>query len=193
VSWAGGSTEPHLLAALSFLNSEGQLIAQEFFVADGPPSDQSIVTASLLSSDLLASYKSVSCEVRQISDRSIVSLTIGSGCTSSVVTHVDSGPIVEVRQGAVFRAGIRLYLSAAFRDFFAQGISDMAGIGVFESDGPDNPRSEVELTGFAPQAVILGFAGLRPGQHDIIFGASDGPSQTVLGHVCYSDAKFAEN
>ena len=191
VRWTGISTEPQILVVLSFLNNDGGTTSQEFFIADGPPADQSIVTRSLLSGNVLASFKSVSCAVSQVSDRTSVSLTSGSSCVTGDVQHVDSGPIVEVRQGAVYRSGIRLYLSASFRDFFAQGLSDMAGSGVFESDGPNKPRSEVELTGFGPQAVVLGFAGLPPGQHDIIYGTTDGPSETVLGHVCYSNWKFA--
>jgi len=191
VRWGSRPTEPRLLVVLSFLNRERLTIAQECFVADGPQADQSIITRSLLSSDILASYKSVSCEIRLMSDATSVSLTSGSSCTSNDVMHVDSGPIVEVRQGVVYRSGVRLYLSATFRDFFAQGLSDMTGFGVFESDGSSSSRSEVELAGLDPQAVILGFAGLRPGQHDIIFGTSDGPDQTILGHECYSDASLA--
>ncbi len=193
VRWDGNSEEPSLLAVISFFNSAGSTTAQEFFIADGPPANQSIVTRSLLPSDVRASYKSVRCALQPLSDKGLISLPLGSHCSLDEGTslHIDSGPIIEVRQGAVYRSGIRLDFSATYRNFFAQGVSDMTGIGVFESDGHNAARSEVLLNGPEPQTVTLGFTGLHAGPHDINFGTSDGPDQTVLGHVCYTDNLYA--
>jgi hypothetical protein len=142
----------------------------------------SVLTPSLISRSLAADVHQVSCSSRNYQATDSLALDdVPCGLGGPVV---DNGPTVKLKQVADFQSKVYLMLEVTIEKFFAQGTADLGGLKVFFKLDKA-PLAAVAVSGLEPQAVIVGFADVALGSHDISYGILDYPDNTVMGHVCF--------
>ena len=165
----------------TFVDTSMKVLGREVVLVSSTGSG-SVLTPSLTTRSFAEGVHKVTCSSHKYQTPGSLALDdVPCGLGGPVV---DNGPTVTLKQVAVFQSHAYLMLRVTMEKFFAEGTAELEGVKVFFKVDKA-PLAAVAVGGLEPQAVIVGFADIAPGSHDIGYGILDNPSNIVLGNVCF--------